>query len=197
MILKALTLENFKGIREPVRIEFSPITLLFGPNSAGKSTILHALHYAEAILSAASAADADTYRASSTSIQTHGGFLDLVNQHDLEKAMVLKFEIENANFAPDYGQDHSHRAVDHSHPRVNRMPVESLSGIEYASIELRIRWDRSRSQAYVSNYNIELNKVRFGTIAFFSKRERSSHHLAQLLSSASYRGRPKIPLFLK
>jgi AAA15 family ATPase/GTPase len=39
MILKALTLENFKGIREPVRIEFAPLTLLFGPNNAGKSTI--------------------------------------------------------------------------------------------------------------------------------------------------------------
>ncbi|MBK1646717.1 hypothetical protein CKO25_19150 [Thiocapsa imhoffii] len=45
MILKALTLENFKGIREPVRIELSPITLLFGPNNAGKSTVLHALIY--------------------------------------------------------------------------------------------------------------------------------------------------------
>jgi len=30
MILKALTLENFKGIHEPVRIEFAPLTLLFG-----------------------------------------------------------------------------------------------------------------------------------------------------------------------
>jgi ABC-type hemin transport system ATPase subunit len=46
MILKALTLENFKGIREPVRIEFAPLTLLFGPNNAGKSTIVQALTYA-------------------------------------------------------------------------------------------------------------------------------------------------------
>ena len=46
MIIKALTLENFKGIAEPVRIEFKPITLLFGPNSAGKSTVLQALVYA-------------------------------------------------------------------------------------------------------------------------------------------------------
>ena len=46
MILKALALENFKGIHEPVRIEFAPVTLLFGPNNAGKSTIVQALHYA-------------------------------------------------------------------------------------------------------------------------------------------------------
>lgn len=49
MILKALTLENFKGIREPVRIEFAPVTLLFGPNNAGKSTVVQALHYAREI----------------------------------------------------------------------------------------------------------------------------------------------------
>lgn len=50
MIIKALTLENFKGIAEPVRIEFKPITLLFGPNSAGKSTVLQALVYTREIL---------------------------------------------------------------------------------------------------------------------------------------------------
>lgn len=52
MILKALTLENFKGIGEPVRIEFAPLTLLFGPNNAGKSTILHALQFTAALLKA-------------------------------------------------------------------------------------------------------------------------------------------------
>jgi len=44
VILKALTLENFKGICQPVRIELAPLTLLFGPNYAGKSTILKAVH---------------------------------------------------------------------------------------------------------------------------------------------------------
>ena len=50
MLLKALTLENFKGIREPVRVEFAPLTLLFGPNNAGKSTIIQALMYAREVL---------------------------------------------------------------------------------------------------------------------------------------------------
>ncbi len=44
MIIKALTIENFKGIREPVRIEFKPITLLFGPNSAGKGDSQHIVY---------------------------------------------------------------------------------------------------------------------------------------------------------
>ncbi len=50
MIIKALTIENFKSIHDAVRVEFKPITLLFGPNSTGKSTIVQALHYAREIL---------------------------------------------------------------------------------------------------------------------------------------------------
>jgi predicted ATPase len=38
-------MENFKGISEPVRVELKPITLLFGANSVGKSTIVQVLHY--------------------------------------------------------------------------------------------------------------------------------------------------------
>ena len=35
-IVEALSLKNFKGFSEEVRIELRPITLLFGANSAGK-----------------------------------------------------------------------------------------------------------------------------------------------------------------
>ena len=49
-MLKALTIENFKGIKDPFRIEFRPINILFGPNNSGKSTIIQALFYAREIL---------------------------------------------------------------------------------------------------------------------------------------------------
>jgi len=44
MPISSITIEKFKGINEPIRVDFKPITLLFGPNSAGKSTIVQALH---------------------------------------------------------------------------------------------------------------------------------------------------------
>jgi len=46
MPISAITIENFKGIKNPIKVDFKPITLLFGPNSSGKSTIVQALHYA-------------------------------------------------------------------------------------------------------------------------------------------------------
>jgi len=45
-----ISIENFKGIRDRVSLELKPITLLFGPNSAGKSTIFQALQYAREVL---------------------------------------------------------------------------------------------------------------------------------------------------
>ncbi len=44
-MITGITIENFKGIGDRVDLDLRPITLLFGANSAGKSTILHALHY--------------------------------------------------------------------------------------------------------------------------------------------------------
>lgn len=38
MAITSVTIENFKGIREPVRIKLKPITLRLSPNSADKST---------------------------------------------------------------------------------------------------------------------------------------------------------------
>jgi len=48
-MITGIAIENFKGIRERVSLELRPITLLFGANSAGKSTFLHPLHDAREI----------------------------------------------------------------------------------------------------------------------------------------------------
>ena len=43
--ITSITIENFKGISDAVEIPIRPITLLFGKNSSGKSTVLQALRY--------------------------------------------------------------------------------------------------------------------------------------------------------
>lgn len=49
-MLTAIEIENFKAFGERQRIELRPITLLFGPNSGGKSSVTHALHYLREVL---------------------------------------------------------------------------------------------------------------------------------------------------
>lgn len=50
MRLSRIEIENFKTIGKRQAINLRPITLLYGPNSAGKSTMLQALHYVREIL---------------------------------------------------------------------------------------------------------------------------------------------------
>lgn len=44
-MLTGITLENFKAFKAPQYIPIKPVTLVFGPNSAGKSSIIHALAF--------------------------------------------------------------------------------------------------------------------------------------------------------
>ncbi|MEA2492156.1 MAG: hypothetical protein QOJ29_67 [Thermoleophilaceae bacterium] len=42
-MIKRLDVENLRSFRDPAKLRFSNITLIYGPNSAGKSTLLQAL----------------------------------------------------------------------------------------------------------------------------------------------------------
>ena len=92
-IIKSLCIRNFKGFSDEVRIELRPITLLFGGNSAGKSSVLHALQYAREILERNNA-NADRTLQGGDAVDL-GGFLNLVhgrNQNcriEIEIGMVL------------------------------------------------------------------------------------------------------------
>ena len=101
MTITAITIENFKGIKEPVRVELKPITLLFGPNSAGKSTIVQALHYALEIFERQNL-NPDRTLLGGSSVDL-GGFESLVHQHDLTLPVTLRFDINPYNpiFLPE------------------------------------------------------------------------------------------------
>jgi len=98
MILKALTLENFKGIRDPVRIEFAPLTLLFGPNNAGKSTIVQALMYAREVLERNNCDAGRTVLGGD--VVDLGGFENLVHGHDLCRVIRMRFELDLRQGSP-------------------------------------------------------------------------------------------------
>ncbi len=48
--ITAIELENFQSIEQRTRIDLKPITLLFGPNSAGKSAVFDALELLQVLL---------------------------------------------------------------------------------------------------------------------------------------------------
>lgn len=89
-MLTALELENFKGIAKRQRVDFAPLTLLFGANSAGKSTILQALIYLHELVEHGTA-DVDRTELGGNIVEL-GGFARLVHRHDTSRPMVLRVE---------------------------------------------------------------------------------------------------------
>lgn len=88
MAITRISIENFKGIGRRVEIPIRPITLLFGANSAGKSTILQALLYMRELLSGASP---DVHQISKGGSHIDlGGFANLVHRHDLRNEVVIE-----------------------------------------------------------------------------------------------------------
>jgi predicted ATPase len=91
MRLTKLTLTNFRSFNKPQEIEFAPLTLLFGPNSVGKSTVIMALFYLQQIIDKG---QANPTRIEALKSKQLGGFLSLVHGKDLSKDITIKIELD-------------------------------------------------------------------------------------------------------
>ena len=90
-MLHALELENFKAFGKRARIPFAPITLIFGENSAGKSTILQALYLLKQTLERGSTG-ALLLPQIENGIVDLGSFQEMLFDHDLEQMLSIRVE---------------------------------------------------------------------------------------------------------
>jgi hypothetical protein len=158
MILKALTLENFKGIRESVRIEFAPLTLLFGPNNAGKSTIVQALMYAREVLERN---NCDVGRTElGGDLVDLGGFKNFVHGHDYRnRAIRMRFELDLSLIGlPDYTEQfRENEVVIHEfHEGAPRLLGTSNVAQHLKEkeiwVEFEVAWSEAEQLPYVRRY---------------------------------------------
>jgi hypothetical protein len=149
MLIKAITLENFKGIHKPARIEFKPITLLFGPNSAGKSTILQALVYMREILERHNL-DPDRTLLGGEWMNL-GGFRNLVHNHDLDNEVVIGFELDISDTdLPNYLLEGESWLLE-SAEGGGRFADDWLSRINNISFKIHIKWSDLLDRPIVKN----------------------------------------------
>lgn len=88
-MLKSLELENFKAFGERVKIPFAPITLIFGENSSGKSSILQSLNLLKQTRESREAGALLLPR-TEQGISDLGSFQDLLFDHDLKRNLTIK-----------------------------------------------------------------------------------------------------------
>ena len=160
MKITAITIENFKGISEPVRVELKPITLLFGANSVGKSTIVQALHYVREILERNNV-DADHCLGADESLDL-GGFRNLVHNHDLSNSIRIRIEMSIESYQlPDY------MTVLVEAPGFTTKIFNNTTFPEITSfwVELKVSYNRVTDEPYVSSYSVGFKDALFAQIS--------------------------------
>ncbi len=92
-MIHSLELENFKAFGERARIPFAPITLIFGENSAGKSSILQALNLLKQTRESREIGALLLPR-SENGIVDLGSFKELIFDHKLERTLSIRIGIK-------------------------------------------------------------------------------------------------------
>ena len=163
MRLSHIEIENFKGIGQRQSIDLKPITLLFGPNSAGKSTILQALHYLREILERH---NADPDQTIAGGLIDLGGFATLVHNHDLAQPIRLRVKID---LSDEQGSERlplnsggSLDATDLQELRVRYIVGENTELMDYAVVQevglaLEVRWSDLIQGPYVAILRVEID----------------------------------------
>lgn len=159
--ITAIEIENFKGIGQPVRIELRPITLLFGRNSAGKSTILHALAYAHEVLSLSNL-DADKTESGGAQIDL-GGFRNLVHRHDLERTVRFRFELGFEDWKAGTALSKS-IAVKFSEPEAADPDSIYSPSMDSGWVMFTVAWNKARERPEVASYEVGANGSLFGRL---------------------------------
>jgi hypothetical protein len=162
-MITGIAIENFKGIRERVEIELRPLTLLFGANSAGKSSILQALQYAQEVF-LRHRLDVDRTVAGGACVDL-GGFHQLVHGHDLDQVVLLDFTVdlsdkENEFCSPLEGI-HEFLQFD----RWADVSFDSFGIFSTATIQVSIAWSYHRNGPFVAKCEILGDGKRFATFS--------------------------------
>jgi hypothetical protein len=156
--IKAVTLQNFKGFSDEVRIELRPITLLFGANSAGKSSVLQALQYVREILERQNV-NADRTLQGGEAVDL-GGFLNLVNGRDSQKQIEISVEMElNATSIPELVPDafEEWQTTDEQVWWMYNTLQNIRRAVKTVAVRLTIGWNEQREQPVVQGYEITTN----------------------------------------
>lgn len=150
-MIKSITIENFKGIGNELTIDLKPVTLLFGGNSAGKSSILHALQYVYEIL--------DNRHLDAGRTQKGGNFIDLggfkkfVHEHELNRTVRITIgcsELGDEFFTNLFEAMSGFLRFD----EFNGGVFDCFAFFDTCKISISVSWSHDHDRPYVSKFGL-------------------------------------------
>lgn len=166
MNITKLSLTNFRSFKQTQTIEFAPITLLFGPNSVGKSTVLMALFYLQQILDKG---QCDPQRLEAMANKYVGGFKNLVHGKDLSKNITIKVEYQKSEVTSGHTYDDSLFFIEdikereNNNPPISKRKLLSISSpLEWANkvaVEFEVKWSQVTNTGFVCRQAVWLDDV--------------------------------------
>lgn len=150
MKITKISLTNFRAFKQTQTIEFAPVTLLFGPNSVGKSTVLKALFYVQQILAKG---QCNPMYLDALNKKYIGGFENLVHKRDLDTNITLKIEYDKgdaigSSYAYLYELLSEELDIQLSSPVVDAQTI---------AVEFEIAWHKFEKTAYIKTYRVEFD----------------------------------------
>jgi len=175
MALKSITIENFKCIGDAVTIPIRPITLLFGKNSSGKSTVIQALIYMNEVLKSTEVDSKLLPRGLVDPKLTGGGldldrtgiggdyidlgsFYSLVHRHELDREIRIRIEFDSSILKEPYSLYFEQESNDEIHDEIT-LSIGDLLSLESMWVEMGIGWDAEKDRTKQSAFSLGLNGI--------------------------------------
>lgn len=160
--ITSLTVENFKAVRAACRVEFKPITLLFGQNSAGKSTILQAMQLMRELLERRNV-DADHTIGGGDSVDL-GGFRNFAQQHDPSQPVTVRIDFSLGDVQlPTYGRFDVNPET--SSDLRKDIAENGIGDVQTAWVKVTCRWNEKKHVPFIERYEVGLNGKRIAEIS--------------------------------
>lgn len=151
MRITEIALTNFKSFKQTQRIQLAPVTLLFGPNSVGKSTVLMALAYVQQILQKG---QCNPQRLDMLGGKFVGGFKNLVHGRALNSSITIAISYDKGKYV---GTTYNELLDLFSYER--DFFHNSPSEFQKAKLEFEVSWSKVSATAFVSKYKLWLDET--------------------------------------
>lgn len=147
MRITKLSLTNFRSFKATQILDFAPLTLLFGPNSVGKSSVLMALFYVQQILDKG---QCNPQRLDGLGNKFVGGYESLVHGKNLSERITIRIDFDKQG---KIGESYTN-LTDILGEQLALAMDSPASAAETMAVELEIAWSFQAKTAYVARYRV-------------------------------------------